>query len=94
MLYTLVETAKANGLEPLASLQYLFETLPTVTRPDGFEALLPHRLTPDAYRSKRTGSRVLFRLTLACGRASPRERHRWPRTAPDHTLGFCYRSAD
>jgi transposase len=47
MLYTLVETAKANGLEPRAYLHYLFETLPTVTTPDGFEALLPHRLTPE-----------------------------------------------
>jgi transposase len=47
MLYTLVETAKANGLEPRAYLHYLFETLPTVTTPDGIEALLPHRLTPD-----------------------------------------------
>jgi transposase len=47
MLYTLVETAKANGLEPRAYLHYLFEALPTVTTPDGFEALLPHRLTPE-----------------------------------------------
>jgi transposase len=47
MLYTLVETAKAAGLEPRAYLHYLFETLPTVTSPDGFEALLPHRLTPE-----------------------------------------------
>ena len=47
MLYTLVETAKANGLEPRAYLHYLFETLPTVTTPDGFDALLPHRLTPE-----------------------------------------------
>ena len=36
-LSTLVETAKANGLEPRAYLHYLFETLPTVTTPDGFE---------------------------------------------------------
>ena len=46
MLYTLVETAKATGLEPRAYLHYLFETLPTVTHPEGIEALLPHRLTP------------------------------------------------
>jgi transposase len=44
---TLVETAKAAGLEPRAYLAYLFETLPTVTTPEGIEALLPHRLTPD-----------------------------------------------
>ncbi|WP_156824324.1 IS66 family transposase [Thioalkalivibrio sp. ALE20] len=47
MLYTLVETAKAAGLEPRAYLHYLFETLPTATTPDALEALLPHRLTPD-----------------------------------------------
>ncbi len=47
MLYTLVETAKAAGLEPRAYLHYLFETLPTATTPDAIEALLPHRLTPD-----------------------------------------------
>ena len=45
MLYTLVETAKAAGLEPRAYLHYLFETLPTVTNPEGIQALLPHRLT-------------------------------------------------
>jgi hypothetical protein len=40
MLYTLVETAKAAGLEPRACLHYLFEILPAVTAPDGIEALL------------------------------------------------------
>jgi transposase len=47
MLYTLVETAKAAGLEPRAYLAYLFETLPTVITPEGIEGLLPHRLTPE-----------------------------------------------
>ena len=47
MLYTLAETAKAAGLEPRAKLHYLFDTLPTVTAPEGIEALLPHRLTPE-----------------------------------------------
>ena len=47
MLYTLVETAKAAGLEPRAYLRYLFVALPTVTHPDGIKALLPHRLTPE-----------------------------------------------
>ena len=47
MLYTLVETAKAQGLEPRAYLNYLFETLPTVATPGGFDKLLPHRLTPE-----------------------------------------------
>jgi transposase len=47
MLYTLVETAKANCLEPRAYLHYLFEALPTVTAAEGIEVLLPHRLTPE-----------------------------------------------
>ena len=47
MLYTLVETAKADGLESRAYLHYLFETQPTVTTPHGFGTLLPHRLTPE-----------------------------------------------
>lgn len=47
MLYTLVETAKAAGLEPRAYLHYLFETLPKMTAQDDIDALLPHRLTPE-----------------------------------------------
>jgi transposase len=42
-LYALAETAKAAVLEPRAYLRYLFATLPTVTMPDGFRVLLPHR---------------------------------------------------
>ena len=33
LLYSLVETAKANGLEPYAYLSYLFEHLPARPRP-------------------------------------------------------------
>jgi transposase len=40
-LYSLVETAKANGLEPHAYLTTLFEKLPTLTTVEDFEALLP-----------------------------------------------------
>lgn len=47
MLYTLIETAKANKLEPRAYLNYLFETLPHARQPEDIEALLPHRLTPE-----------------------------------------------
>jgi hypothetical protein len=47
MLYTLVESAKAGGVEPRAHQQYLFETLPTVTTPDGIETLFPHMPTPE-----------------------------------------------
>jgi transposase len=40
-LYSLVETAKGNGLEPYAYLRRLFERLPTATTVSDFEALLP-----------------------------------------------------
>jgi hypothetical protein len=39
--YSLVETAKANGLEPYAYLCRLFERLPLAKTVEDFEALLP-----------------------------------------------------
>ena len=43
-LYSLVETAKANGLEPWAYLAKIFEGLPAATTPENIEALLPWRI--------------------------------------------------
>lgn len=43
-LYSLVETAKANGLEPHAYLTHLFAELPKATSLADFEALLPWNL--------------------------------------------------
>ncbi len=40
-LYALIETAKANGIEPYAYLCALFQTLPHATTVDDIEALLP-----------------------------------------------------
>jgi transposase len=40
-LYSLIESAKANGIEPHAYLTTLFEKLPTLTTVEHFEALLP-----------------------------------------------------
>jgi hypothetical protein len=40
-LYSLVESAKANGVEPHAYLTYLFTHLPSASRVEHFEALLP-----------------------------------------------------
>jgi transposase len=45
-LYSVIQTAKANGLEPFAYLVHLFTELPKATRLEDFEALLPHRLDP------------------------------------------------
>jgi transposase len=40
-LYSLIETAKANGVEPYASLRTVFTELPQATSVDEIEALLP-----------------------------------------------------
>jgi transposase len=40
-LYSLVETAKANGVEPFAYLSWLFERLPHMKSVEDFEAVLP-----------------------------------------------------
>jgi transposase len=40
-LYSLVETAKANGVEPFAYLSWLFERLPHLKSVEDFESVLP-----------------------------------------------------
>ncbi len=42
-LYSLIETAKANGLEPYAYLHKVFTELPGATSVEDIEALLPWR---------------------------------------------------
>jgi transposase len=46
-LYSLIETAKACGLEPYRYLRYLFEKLPFTDSDEGYQALLPMRLRPE-----------------------------------------------
>jgi transposase len=46
-LYSLVESAKANGLEPRAYLTFLFERLPAAHTPAAIDALLPQHLTAE-----------------------------------------------
>ena len=41
-LYSLIETAKANGLEPYAYLRRVFTELPQADSVEAIEALLPH----------------------------------------------------
>jgi transposase len=43
-LYSLVETAKANGLEPYRYLRYIFDRLPYATTPDDYRKLTPLHL--------------------------------------------------
>ncbi len=52
--FSLIETAKANGLEPYAYLRYLFAKLPFAETPEDYQALLPKNLDND------TLSQVLF----------------------------------
>ncbi len=47
-LYGLIETAKANGIEPGHYLAHLFEVLPMITSPDQLDALLPQNLDHEA----------------------------------------------
>ena len=49
-LYSLIETAKANGLEPYAYLRYLFTELPKAETVEAVEALLPGNLSKDQIR--------------------------------------------
>ncbi len=51
LLYSLIETAKANRLEPYAYLRYIFEQLPTASSLDEYEALLPWNVTPEQMNS-------------------------------------------
>lgn len=47
-LYSLIESAKANQLEPYSYLRYLFEKIPT-TSPGKLRNLLPQNLSPEMF---------------------------------------------
>lgn len=46
LLYSLIETAKMNKLEPYAYLRYIFDRLPTAKSLEDYEAMLPWNVTP------------------------------------------------
>jgi len=46
-LFSLIETAKACGLEPYRYLRFLFEKLPRAQAVEDYEALLPQLTTPE-----------------------------------------------
>jgi len=46
-LYSVIETAKANGLEPYAYLRYVFKELPRATTVEEIETLLPWNVNTD-----------------------------------------------
>ena len=43
-IYSLIETAKSNGIEPYWYLKHLFQHLPEAMTNDDFQALLPHNV--------------------------------------------------
>ena len=45
-LYSLIETAKANGLEPYRYLRYLFARLPLAYTSEEYKALMPQYVDP------------------------------------------------
>jgi transposase len=45
-LYSLIETAKTNGVEPYRYLRHVFQKLPVATTVDDYEALLPWNIPP------------------------------------------------
>jgi hypothetical protein len=47
-LYGLIETAKANGIEPCPYLWHLFEFLPAIPSAEPFDGLLPQNLAREA----------------------------------------------
>jgi hypothetical protein len=44
-MYSVIETAKLNGLNPLKYLQTLFERIPYAVSPDDWTALLPWNIS-------------------------------------------------
>ena len=46
-LYTLVESAKLNNLEPYKYMRYLLEKIPHITSQEDYEELLPTRVTQE-----------------------------------------------
>ncbi len=51
--FSLIETAKANGLEPYSYLRCLFEQLPFVKDQDGYRGLLPQYIDRDLINASR-----------------------------------------
>ena len=51
-LYSLIETAKANGIEPYRYLRYVFEQIPLAKDPEDYENLLPYRINAEELRTR------------------------------------------
>jgi len=51
-LYSLIETAKINGIEPYRYLRYIFERIPLAKNTEDYENLLPYRINAEELNSK------------------------------------------
>ena len=51
VIYSLIETAKANDLEPYRYLRYLFTHLPKTSSKKELRSLLPHNVDSDVIKS-------------------------------------------
>ena len=54
-IYSIIETAKANGLEPYWYLRYLFEKLPACKGDDEIRSIMPNRIDPEIIAKFRGG---------------------------------------
>ena len=54
-IYSIIETARANGLEPYWYLRYLFEKLPVCKCDDEVRSIMPNRIDPDIINKFRGG---------------------------------------
>ena len=50
-IYSVIETAKQNGMNPYAYLHHIFSEAPKITTPDQWHALLPQNLDPEEINS-------------------------------------------
>jgi transposase len=50
-LYSIIQTAKANGYEPFKYLSYIFSKIPFCQNKEDFKALLPQHLDANEYKS-------------------------------------------
>jgi hypothetical protein len=56
LIYSLVQTAKANGLEPYTWLRRVLRLLPAARTVEDYEALLPWNLHPNDLATETVGA--------------------------------------
>ena len=61
-LYSLIETAKINGLEPYWYLRFLFEKLPLAKTEEDYKVLLPQYMNKEEFKSFKASCESSFEL--------------------------------